>query len=203
MPIPLIAGLASLALNAGPSLIRGIASLVGGSETADKVANIVQTVSDLGLGKSDSQAMIESRLQQAFTPEQFVELQRLKADLEREETRRQELQLQDRQSEQAETQTTIRQGDQNQDEYVRRTRPLMARQSWQATAIYVFTMSLLQAFGRGSGADFEMAMMLLTPALAYLGLRTLDGWAPYSKTSGHKVQATISSGIGKLLSRAG
>ena len=89
MPIPLIAGLASLALNAGPSLIRGLASLVGGSETADKVANIVQTVSDLGLGKSDSQAMIESRLQQAFTPEQFVELQRLKADLEREETRRQ------------------------------------------------------------------------------------------------------------------
>ena len=87
MPIPLIAGLASLALNAGPSLIRGLASLVGGSETADKVANIVQTVSDLGLGKSDSQAMIESRLQQAFTPEQFVELQRLKADLEREETR--------------------------------------------------------------------------------------------------------------------
>ena len=143
MPIPLIAGLASLALNAGPSLIRGLASLVGGSETADKVANIVQTVSDLGLGKSDSQAMIESRLQQAFTPEQFVELQRLKADLEREETRRQDLQLQDKQSEQAETQATIRQGDQNQDEYVRRTRPLMARQSWQATAIYVFTMSLL------------------------------------------------------------
>ena len=79
----------------------------------------------------------------------------------------------------------------------------LARQSWQMTAIYVFTMSLLQAFGRGAGADFEMAMMLLTPALAYLGLRTLDGWAPYSKTSGHKVQATISSGIGKLLSRAG
>ena len=84
MPIPLIAGLAGLALSAGPSLIRGLASLVGGNETADKVANIVQTVSELGLGKSDSQAMIESRLQQAFTPEQFVELQRLKADLERE-----------------------------------------------------------------------------------------------------------------------
>ena len=38
MPIPLIAGLASLALNAGPSLIRGLASLVGGSETADDIS---------------------------------------------------------------------------------------------------------------------------------------------------------------------
>lgn len=84
-------------------------SLFGGSDTADKVVNIVQTVSELGLGKGDSQAMIESRLQQAFTPEQFVELQRLKAELEREETR--ELQYQDKQTEQVETQSTIRQGD--------------------------------------------------------------------------------------------
>ena len=69
----------------------------------------------------------------------------------------------------------------------------MARQSWQMTAIYVMTFSLLNAWGRGTGPDFDIVLMLMTPALAYLGLRTLDGWAPYSKASGDKVASAITA----------
>ena len=36
-------------------------------------------------------------------------------------------------------------------------------------------------------------VLLMTPALAYLGLRTLDGWAPYSKASGDKVAGAITA----------
>lgn len=69
----------------------------------------------------------------------------------------------------------------------------MARQSWQMTAIYVMTFSLLNAWGRGTGPDFDIVLELMTPALAYLGLRSLDGWAPYSKASGDKVASAITA----------
>lgn len=185
--LPLIPALATLALQQGPTLIRGIASLFGGSDVANKVADIVETVDQLGMGKSDSESLVQQRLAQAFTPEQFVELQRLKAKLEEEETRRQQLTLADSQAEQAETQTTIRSGDVATDEYVRHTRPLLARQSWYGAGIYVLAMSVLHAMGRGDGPDVMVLLTLLTPAFAYLGLRTLDGFAPYSKASGDKV----------------
>ncbi|URU44337.1 hypothetical protein NBY30_23930 [Klebsiella pneumoniae] len=35
--------------------------------------------------------------------------------------------------------------------------------------------------------DWNIALMLATPALGYLGFRTLDGFARYSKSSKHKV----------------
>lgn len=202
--LPLIP-LATLAISQGPSLIRGIASMFGdgqAAQTATAVADAVESIGKLGLTKDQQSAALAGQLS-AMPPTSQLDFAKLQVELEKEATRRQELELADKQANQEETQATIRQGDQNQDEYVRRTRPLMARQSWQATAIYVFTMSLLQAFGHGSGADFEMAMMMLTPSLAYLGLRTLDGWAPYSKASGHKVQSAVTAGIGKLMSRAG
>ena len=103
------------------------------------------------------------------------------------------IQAADKQAEQLQTQETIRSGDNAADAYVRQTRPLMARQSWQMTAIYVMTFSLLNAWGRGTGPDFDIVLMLMTPALAYLGLRTLDGWAPYSKASGDKVASAITA----------
>ncbi len=53
----------------------------------------------------------------------------------------------------------------------------MARQSWQMSAIYVVLFTVLKAFGYGEGPDFDMVLLLLTPAWAYLGLRTLDGFA--------------------------
>ena len=190
--LPLIPVLASLAVQQGPALIRGIASMFGGSDTAAQVADIVEQVGKAGLPANDQVNLVAAQLA-TMPAEAQVEMTKLKVALEQEATRRQELQFADKQAEQSQTQETIRSGDNAADAYVRQTRPLMARQSWQMTAIYVMTFSLLQAWGRGTGPDFDIVLMLMTPALAYLGLRTLDGWAPYSTASGDKVAGAITA----------
>jgi hypothetical protein len=200
--IPLIPALAALAVQQGPAMIRGIASLFGGSDTANKVADMVEQVSGINLTAAQQQASIEDQLNRITDPTALVELQKIKVELEKEQNRRRELETADLQAEQATTQQTIREGDANKDEYVRHTRPLMARQSWQVSAIYVVLFSVLQAFGYGTGADFDMVLLLLTPAWAYLGLRTLDGFAPHPKASGQKVGAVITGTVSKLLTRA-
>ncbi len=72
-------------------------------------------------------------------------------------------------------QTTIREGDKAGDEYVRHTRPMMARQSWYATAGYVIVFEGARALGYAqSGASWDLAAVLMAPAAAYLGFRSLD-----------------------------
>ncbi len=198
--IPLIPALAALAVQQGPTLIRGIASLFGGSDTANKVADMVEQVSGIGFTAEQQQANIEQQLMR-LPPEAIADLQKLKVELEKEQTRRLELQLADQQSEQATTQQTIREGDVATDTYVRNTRPLMARQSWYATALYVLAFEGLSVAGFGGGADISVIAMLSSPAWAYMGLRTLDGFAPHPKASGQKVGAVITGTVSKLLTR--
>ena len=86
-----------------------------------------------------------------------------------------ELEYKDKQAAQAEQQLTIRTGDTANDEYVRHTRPMMARQSWYATMLYVVGFELLKAFKVTIiGADMNLAMIIIAPAAAYLGFRTFD-----------------------------
>lgn len=86
-----------------------------------------------------------------------------------------EARLKDEQAAHAEQQQTIRSGDNATDEYVRRTRPMMARQSWFATVGYVIGFETLKAFGViQTGASVELALLVLAPAGAYLGFRSLD-----------------------------
>lgn len=86
-----------------------------------------------------------------------------------------EMELKDQQAAHAEQQQTIRSGDNAEDLYVRHTRPLMARQSWYATAAYVIAFEGLKATGVFTfGASIELAMLLCAPAAAYLGFRTWD-----------------------------
>lgn len=98
-----------------------------------------------------------------------------------------EADLHDQQAAHREQQETIRTGDTADDQYVRHTRPLMARQSWYATVGYVIGFELLKAFGQSSsGAELEMAMLLLSPAGAYLGFRTVDKAGGFKKLFGAK-----------------
>lgn len=72
-------------------------------------------------------------------------------------------------------QVTIRTGDTADDEYVRHTRPRMARQSWYVTAAYVVGFEGLRMAGVfAGGASLELAALLGAPAAAYLGFRSLD-----------------------------
>ena len=86
-----------------------------------------------------------------------------------------EMELKDKQAEHEQQQLTIRGGDNAGDEYVRHTRPMMARQSWYATMIYIIGFEGSQAFKLfDMGANWDLAMILLSPAAAYLGFRSLD-----------------------------
>jgi Holin of 3TMs, for gene-transfer release len=97
------------------------------------------------------------------------------------ETRRRELELVDSQQAHKEQQETIRSGDNASDEYVRHTRPMMARQSWYAGATFIFCFEVAKVIGYGQGAQFEIAMTVLAPALAYMGFRTFDKFAKWKK----------------------
>lgn len=193
--LPLLTSLASLAVDLGPAAIRGVASLFGGSDTAEKVANAVEKADAvLGLSK-DAKQMAVTRELQNLPSGALVELERLKIELEKQVTRRQELQLSDKQAEHHETQETIRAGDTAQDEYVRRTRPRQARQSFWSGTIYIFVFSIAEMLGKGDGPDIYTALILYGLAYSYHGLRSLDGFAPYSKSSGDKVTGAIANVI--------
>ena len=181
---------ASVLLKAGPSLVRTVGGWFGSdtSRAADSVASIVETVNG-AINPADQQRVLEQKLAQ-LPPEQLVQLQQFQLE-------RDKAQMADQQAAQHEQQETIRNGDNATDEYVRQTRPLMARLSLYSSIAYVMIMSLGQQAGAVAGAfgqafsmpepDWDIALMLATPALGYLGFRTLDGFARYSKSSKHKV----------------
>ncbi len=86
-----------------------------------------------------------------------------------------EMRLKDEQAAHEQQQLTIRGGDNAEDEYVRHTRPMMARQSWYATMAYILVFEgLNSAKVFAGGANWDLAMILLAPAAAYLGFRSLD-----------------------------
>ncbi|PMS49923.1 hypothetical protein [Vibrio parahaemolyticus] len=166
--------IAALALKVGPAAIRGISSLFGGSDTADKVAEAVEQVDAvLGMNKEQKELAVTRKLQ-ALPPESMVELERIKLEMEKELTRRMELDLNDKQAEHHETQATIRAGDVAEDEYVRHTRPWGSRLSLYSAIAYIFLFELLEAFSKGTGADWEIATGLMAPFLTYLGWRSAD-----------------------------
>jgi len=81
----------------------------------------------------------------------------------------------DAQEAHSQQQETIRAGDSAEDEYVRHTRPKMARQSWYATALYVIGFEACKVAGLTTlGANWELAALIGAPAAAYLGFRSFD-----------------------------
>lgn len=169
MSLSLMATVASLAVKLGPTVIRGVSSLFGGSETADKVAGIVE-IADKLTDQSDKENLIMNELGK-LPPESLAQLEELKIALEKENTRRLEIAAQDAQAEHEQAQATIRHGDTVSDPVVRRARPRIAFWSFIATAIYVISMSVANAYSHGLGADMAVAGLLMTPCAAYLGLR--------------------------------
>lgn len=197
-PISLIAaaaGVARMATQHGPGVLRTVGDLLGGKAKAatDTIATLTEQVgSAVGLSEHQKIDKLAAAIEQ-LPAEQYVELVRIYQEAElhmmRLDAERDLAHLHDQQAEHEQTQTTIRHGDQIKDEYVRHTRPAMARSSCWATLAYVLLFEGLAAFGKGSGASWELAAFIASPALTYLGLRTVDGFAPFSKSSRDKRSA--------------
>ncbi|EFO1598000.1 hypothetical protein DWS26_14310 [Escherichia coli] len=194
-----LSGIASVLLKAGPGLIRSVGRWFGGSTSAaaDSVAGMVESVRE-SLPVAEQQRILEQKLVM-LSPEQLMQMETLKIQLQQLEVERQKLVLADQQAAHHEQQETIRNGDNATDSYVRQTRPLLARLSCYSSLAYVLLLSCGQIAGAIAGArgitlhmpspDWDITLMLLTPALGYLGVRTLDGFARYSKSSRHKMSA--------------
>lgn len=165
---------------------KGLVGLAGAVATGNVPAGVSAVASMVAeaTGENSPQSALDSL---KSDPASMVKLQEIAATRESDirlhhrETLR--LQLEDQQKAHKEQQDTIRNGDSSSDEYVRHTRPMMARQSWYATAAYVFLGYVMKATGVTQDAiSIEVALLLLAPAGAYLGFRTADKiWKSSSK----------------------
>lgn len=159
-----------LKTNAGPGAAL-VGSLLSGNVPGAVAAGMALVSS--ATGETDP-AKVMQQLQQ--DPATVLKLRELSIQEEasiREHIRlMNEAALKDEQAAHKEQQDTIRNGDNAEDEYVRHTRPLMARQSWYATMGYVISFEIAKVAGHGQGASSDMAMILVAPAAAYIGFRT-------------------------------
>ena len=151
------------------------------------------------LGVEDKAEAVMRKLQ--TDPEALARIQEMEVQermqLRQLQFKQAELAITDKQHQHEQQQETIRTGDTAEDEYVRRTRPKMARQSFYAGAIYVLLFELLTAFDVGGGADMALAGALFSPALAYMGFRTLDA---FSGHKGPKMGGTVKQLVDKVRS---
>lgn len=147
----LLTGNAAGAIAAGASLV---ASATGASEPAGVLARL----------QADPATVV--RLQELALQEQQSLRAHLEAVLRAE--------LEDKQHEHGQTQSTIRAGDASTDERIRMVRPTMAQQSWVATIGYCVGAFGVLAITGADVFDAYVAGFLSAPAWAYLGLRTVD-----------------------------
>lgn len=166
-------GLIALAAKLLPfaSVVPDVMRLFGSDKQADAAEKMVGMAKTL-TGQADPDAAVN-----AIIKDPALQLQYQQA-LIAERVKFREMELQDKQHAHEQQQQTIRTGDTSQDEYVRHTRPMMARQSWYATVAYVICFEAAKALTWfTTGASWEMAMVLISPAAAYLGFRTGDKFA--------------------------
>lgn len=168
MALPIIALAAKLLPFA--SVVPDVMRAFGSGKSADAAETMVR-VAKAVTGETDEEVATNKIINDPALQLQYQQM------LSAERLKFKEMELQDQQHAHQQQQETIRGGDSSEDPYVRHTRPLMARQSWYGTAGYVFLFEGLKAYGIGSGASWEITMILLSPAAAYLGFRTGDKFA--------------------------
>lgn len=147
------------------------AALVGSLLTGNVPGAIAAGVSMVSgaTGEADPEKALEA-LQK--DPATLVKLRELAVQNEASIRQHQEatlkLQLEDEQAEHAQTQQTIRSGDNSQDVVVRRTRPL---QSWLSLIVAIVYALLARYKGGITSTDIYVLGLFLTLPWAYAGLR--------------------------------
>jgi len=153
----------------------GLAGAVATSNIPAGVAAVASMLTE-ATGETDPAAILAKLQTDPATLVKLEEIaQRNEADIRAHHREMLRLQLENDQAAHQQQQETIRSGDNAEDPYVRKTRPLMARQSWYATMGYVIGFEGLKAAKVfATGATLELAMVLISPAAAYMGFRSVD-----------------------------
>lgn len=162
------AGISAL-IKYGPSLIRIFGESKGGTteQVAHTIANAVETVN----GDTSPRSMAKVKATVDTLPPEVVS--QIELGLAQIEAEREKARLTHDLGMHTQQQETLRSGKE-----IRTFRPEIAsRHSW-FTVAYVFAMELLDAFNYGEGANWEIALLIASPVLAWFGFRT---WDKFSK----------------------
>jgi len=162
------AGISAL-IKYGPSLIRILGESKGGTteQVAHTIADVVEAVN--GDTSPSSVAKVKATVD-SLPPEVVGEIELGLAQIEAE---REKARLAHDLGMHTQQQETLRSGKE-----IKTFRPEIAsRHSW-FTVAYIFVMELLNAFDRGNGANWEIALLIASPVLAWFGFRT---WDKFSK----------------------
>ena len=150
----------------GPMAIRAAGSMLGGkaNRAAEVVAEVVESGGDL-----------EGTLQR-LPPDMQLELARVANEATKLENERQARELAHVETLSGQVQATAQAEQQHGSDISKRVRPETARESFRYTMLYLVAFEALEASGHGSGATWELALLGMSPCLAYFGVRTFDKW---------------------------
>ncbi len=172
----------------GPGLIRAVGSLFGGKtkDVADTVAGIADSVK--GLPGDVARREFASKVE-TLPPEAAIELRKLAIEAERIRAEQAQAELMAETDRYAESQRTIRTELELGDDFVKRTRPLVARRSFAVGTGYVLVTELARLVatffpvGTGTGgADPAIAGILFGPCVWYFTMRTADAFSQKGKS---------------------
>ena len=168
MSVLATAGISAL-IKYGPSLIRLFVERKGGAteKVAHTIANVVEAVN--GDTSPSSVAKVKATVD-SLPPEVVGEIELGLAQIEAE---REKARLTHDLGMHTQQQETLRSGKE-----IKTFRPEIARRHSWFTVAYIFVMELLNAFDRGNGANWEIALLIASPVLAWFGFRT---WDKFSK----------------------
>lgn len=181
---PLVAAL----LTYGPTLVRSIGSLFGGktAESANTVADLVDGVKGLPAKAAEEKLAVEMA---KLPPETLIAFEQVKVRLSEIEKDREANRLAAATAQHNATQETARVEAQSSDEYVRRTRPGLARKSAYVTFGYTIVTGvvfpIVNAMNDNSllpGPDAWIISAMFAPCLSYIGARSIDAFSKKGKT---------------------
>lgn len=178
-----MAPLISALITAGPSLLRLVGSKFGtqGSRTADMVADVVEKVTDVH--SPETAADLEKSIA-GMTPDQREVLLSMQIELNRITVERESNRYAHQLGMYTQEQETHRIESKYGTDYVKETRPKIARQSFTCTVIYLLFSESASYIGRLCnielpGANWQLIAVLLSPCLSYMGMRTIDAFSKW------------------------
>lgn len=190
MGLPIIPIAVELVRKLGPTLLRKFGASHGGTTAvvANSVADVVEGVQ--GEPEDKQQAAIAEAIK-GLPPEQALAFAQLQLDLERVQQEGVWREL-DVQKAQIESDRVARVAELGQtDIYTKRTRPMIARQSWYVAAAYALLCHIfipLYAEIREIPPilvtfDWSVFLALCAPAMTYTGVRGFEKWRHGDKIS--------------------
>lgn len=188
-------------LTLGSAGIKLIGKLFGGK--TEQIANKVAIIADEAKTMADPENHMKAKLAE-LPPEDLVEVKRLEVRIAEIDAGTEKARLQAGTAKHAESQESYRAEVNSSDEYVKHTRPGLARKSFYCGTAYIFLTELLKGVLAAesitfAGADPSIIAFLYSPLGAYIGSRTVEAFSATGKTAGGVgIKDIVKMGLGAI-----